>query len=253
MTVNTKRDPAAVDNLSNSVLTDAVEVASMLRERLLSGDLAPGSRLQQVPLSEQLGVSRTPLREALVTLAREGLLSYEPNRGYSVRIFEWTDIQQAYEVRARLEAFACHCCARAGISDAVTTVLRERVEQGDTILSARHLTAESLPPYRAMNVAFHEAILAAANNSWVVDFVRQTQNVPLASDRVFVWEEFDVIKRSHDDHRRILTAIINRDATRAEALMREHIINAGDILKEAVRAGRTPLVAFERSITADLG
>ena len=217
----------------------------MLRERLLTGELEPGTRLQQIPLSEEMGISRTPLREALVTLAREGLLSYEPNRGYTVRVFEWADIAQAYDVRAQLEAFACHLCARQGISRDAMDFLAARVAEADAILATDKLLPDSLPPYRAMNVAFHEAILAAAGNRWVSDFVRQTQNVPLASDRVFVWDDYEVIKRSHDDHHRILRAIGDRDASRASALMREHIVNAGEVLRKSVRDGRTRLLGLK--------
>lgn len=210
--------------------TNAEEVASLLRERIMSGDLAPGEKLQQVPLSESLGVSRTPLREALARLARDGLLGYEPNRGYVVRTFNWKDIENAYAVRARLEGFACHVCARDGVAAEILDKLRDCVRRGDEILTGGQLLAKDLPPYRAMNVEFHEAILAAAGNNWISDFVRQTQNVPLASDRLFVWEDYDIIKRSHDDHHRLAKAIANRDAERAEALMREHVINAGEVL-----------------------
>ncbi len=224
----------------------------MLRERLLTGELAPGSRLQQEPLAALLGISRTPLREALLTLAREGLLSYEPNRGYSVRVFQWEDVRQAYQARAQLEAHACHLCARIGLSAEAAATLRGCIGQGDAILAAGQLEPGSLPPYRAMNVTFHETILSASSNRWLLDFVRQTQNVPLASDRVFVWERHDVIRRSHDDHHRILKAISDRDASRAEALMREHIINAGEVLGDAVRSGRASLAAVP-SLDADPG
>jgi GntR family transcriptional regulator of vanillate catabolism len=217
------------------VITDAVQVAAMLRERIMAGELAPGLRLQQVPLSESLGVSRTPLREALAILAREGLLDYEPNRGYAVRTFSWSDIEQAYAVRARLEAFACHLCARQGLAAEPADSLQACLRRGDAILAEGRLTPEGLPPYRAMNVEFHETILAAAANRWITDFVRQTQNVPLASDRLFVWEDYDVIKRSHDDHHRIVHAILARDVQRAEALMREHIVAAGEVLERIMR------------------
>lgn len=99
------------------------------------------------------------------------------------------------------------------------------------MLAAGRLTLEGLPPYRAMNVEFHETILDAAGNGWLNSFVRQTQNVPLASDRLFIWEDYDIMKRSHDDHHRVVLAIANRDAERAEALMREHVIFAGEVLR----------------------
>jgi GntR family transcriptional regulator of vanillate catabolism len=217
-------------------MTDAADATSMLRERIMSGELAPRARLQQIPLSEALGISRTPLREALATLAREGLLDYEPNRGYAVRSFDWAEVEQAYAVRARLEAFACHLCARHGLAAERIQKLEACLRAGDAVLRKGRLLAQDLPTYRAMNVEFHETIIGAAKNVWIGRFVRQTQNVPLASDRLFIWEDFDVIKRSHDDHHRIVHAIKQGDAERAEALMREHIIFAGEVLK-AIKGG----------------
>ena len=215
----------------NGSNTETLEVLEQLRERILSGELAPGARLQQVPLSEALGVSRTPLREAMARLARDGLLEYAPNRGYAVRVFKWGDIEQAYAVRARLEGMACGICARRGIGADAVARLRECLDVGDEILSAGVLLPKGLPPYRAMNVTFHETILAAAGNIWITDFVRQTQNVPLASDRLFIWEDYATILRSHDDHHRIVRGIVAGEAERVEALMREHISFAGEVLK----------------------
>ena len=214
--------------------TSAGEVAELLRERILSGEIAPGERLQQVPLSEELGVSRTPLREALALLARDGLLDYAPNRGYAVRAFRLSDVEQAFEARGRLESLAARLCAQNGMPEAVLERLRECVAGGDRILAKGILDPDDLPAYRAINVCFHETILETAGNRWVIDFVRQCHNVPLASDRVFIWQDYDLIKRSHDDHHRILWALAARDPERADYLMREHIFFAGDTLRRAV-------------------
>jgi GntR family transcriptional regulator of vanillate catabolism len=217
------------------VLTSAAQLAAQLRERILSGEIAPGARLQQEPLAETLGVSRTPLREALADLARGGLLDYAPNRGYTVRTFRLADVQQAFEVRERLEALACGLCARRGLDAPVRDRLAGCLADGDRILARGVLDPADLPDYRAMNVAFHETILAASGNALAFDLVRQIHNVPLASDRVFVWEDHAVIRRSHDDHHRILDAIAARNAERAEYLMREHIFYAAQVLRETAR------------------
>jgi GntR family transcriptional regulator of vanillate catabolism len=213
--------------------TSADALTAMLRERLLSGEIAPGERLQQIPLAESLGVSRTPLREALANLARERLLEYEPNRGYTVRTFHLEDVQQAFAVRERLEALACGLCARRGLPSGILQRLADCVAAGDAVLAKGRLDPDDLPAYRAMNVTFHETILEQSGNRWVLDFVRQTHNVPLASDRVFVWEDYSIIHRSHDDHHRILDALTMQDAARAEAVMREHIFFAGQVLQRA--------------------
>lgn len=210
--------------------TSATEVAVLLRERILSGEIPPGTRLQQIPLSEELGVSRTPLREALALLAIQGLLIYEPNRGYAVRTFSLTEITSAFDVRARLEALACGICSAKGLHKAVLGTLQDCVGRGDAILAKGILDPADLAPYRQMNVEFHETIIREAGNPLIAEFVKRCHDIPLASDRVFVWENFKVIARSHDDHHRILEAITGRDVERADYLMREHIRFAGQVL-----------------------
>ncbi|MBJ6128132.1 GntR family transcriptional regulator [Microvirga splendida] len=234
-----------------SKMTSAAEVADLLRERILSGEIPPGRRLQQIPLSEELAVSRTPLREALALLARDGLLDYEPNRGYAVREFRLTDVIQAFEARGRLEALAASLCARNGLQGGVLDRLSAVLADGDKILSKGMLDPDDLPAYRMMNVEFHETILEQSGNRWVVDFVRQCQNVPLASNRVFIWDDFETIKRSHDDHHRILAAIRERDAERADYIMREHILYAGRILRNAAQDfGNWSRIDRRRSVAA---
>ncbi|MEA3066092.1 MAG: GntR family transcriptional regulator, vanillate catabolism transcriptional regulator, partial [Sphingomonadales bacterium] len=94
-------------------------VVDRLREMILSGEMAGGERLMEVSLSEQLAVSRTPIREALIILAEDGLVEYRPNRGYVVRNFTLSYIMDAYVIRESLEALACRLAAEKGISAAM--------------------------------------------------------------------------------------------------------------------------------------
>jgi GntR family transcriptional regulator of vanillate catabolism len=170
------------------------------------------------------------LREALAQLASQGLLVYEPNRGYVVRAFSAVEIVAAFEVRARLEGLACNLAARRGLPKEAMQTLRACVADGDRILAKGLLDPLDLQPYRRMNVDFHETIIRGSGNPLIDDHVRQCHNVPLASDRVFVWEDHGIIARSHDDHRRIVDALATRDAERADYLMREHVHFAGLVL-----------------------
>ncbi len=213
-------------------LTSADSAATAIREMILSGQFMPGERLHQDHLAETLGVSRTPLRTALARLAQDGLIDYEPNRGYRIRRFLVSDIREAFAVRANLEGLACRLAAEAGLSRGDLARLEELVAEGDQILSAGKLQPDMLPDYRAMNVEFHETIIAAAGNRWIARFVQQSHNVPLVSDRVILWDDFAIIHRSHDDHHRIARAIADRDGVRAQNLMSEHVIYAGQILAE---------------------
>lgn len=212
--------------------TLADHITQTLRGWVLQGMLAPGDRLEEIPLAQKLGVSRTPIRAALANLGNEGLLEHQPKRGYTVRVYQYEDIIGAYEVRAVLEGLACRRAAQKGLSSLAISQLKACLAQGDAILSKGRLLAEDHHPYQQMNVTLHETLLSAAGNSWVSRFTTQAQAAPFASDRIMLWDDHRVIDRSHNDHHRIVDAVVERDAARAEQLMREHIYFAGVLLKE---------------------
>lgn len=209
----------------------STEVAtSKLREAILSGALLPGDRLHQDRLAEMLGISRTPLRAALTTLSQTGLVSYASNRGFYVREFSLADVAGAFAVRAELEAMACRLAAET-MTEGDIAHLFQLVAEGDRLLAPGTLLPEHLAAYRQMNVAFHTAIMEHTGNPWIATLVGNLQNVPIASDRIIIWRDFDVIRRSHDDHHRIAKALSNKQCERAAALMREHITFAHEHLQ----------------------
>lgn len=212
--------------------TLADHVTHTLRSWILQGILQPGERLEEIPLAEKLGVSRTPVRAALGNLGNEGLLEHRTKRGYTVRVYQYEDIIGAYEVRAVLEGLACRRAAQKGLTDLAISKLKACLAQGDAILDKGVLLPEDHAPYQEMNVTLHETLLSAAENSWVTRFTTQAQTAPFASDRIMLWEDHGIIMRSHQDHHRIVTAVIEKDAARAEQLMREHIYFAGLLLRD---------------------
>jgi GntR family transcriptional regulator of vanillate catabolism len=211
--------------------TLAQNVTDTLRDWILHGEVRPGRRLEEVPLAEQLGVSRTPVRAALGTLANEGLIDHQPKRGYLVRAFNMEEIVAAYEVRSALEGLACRNAAARGLTDDQARRLRTSLADGDRILASGVLRPEDHEPYQQMNVTIHDTLLTASCNPWVTRFAEQAQNIPFASDRIVLWDDHAIILRSHGDHHRIIEAVIARDGHRAEQLMREHVYYAGIILR----------------------
>lgn len=219
--------------------TRSASVVEALRSALLSGDFAPGERLHEVRLTEKLGVSRTPVRAALQKLASEGLLDYEPNRGYAVRAFPVGEIVSAYEVRAVLEGLAARLTAERGLNDHERMTLERALSDGDELLSANPLTNEHRSAYSAINASFHETIHAAAGSRILTDMIHLCQQVPVSSPRnVVAFEERDV-RRRHDDHHRIFEAILGREVWRAEMLMRDHV---SSVKASMVRSMSSPAI-----------
>src|SRR5512139_1964375 len=110
------------------------ETVVRIREMILRGELAPGQRVAEAPLAEMLGMSRTPVRQALPLLAQEGLLTEHATRGYVVRAFTAADIVDAIDLRAIIEGLAARRVAERGASKALIRDLRACLEDGDAIL-----------------------------------------------------------------------------------------------------------------------
>lgn len=217
--------------MASSLLTRSQSVTDLLRDHVLNGGLPPGAHLQEVRLSEMFGVSRTPIRSALNTLASEGLLEYSPNRGYRVRAFPAEVLLDAFDARSVLEGLACRRAAERGLSKEDEETLVAALAEGDRILKAGRLRGRDLEAYRKMNVRVHETIIHGSGNRWIGEFARLTQKTPLTSDRIIFWDDYDSTRRSHDDHHRIVDAILRREASRAEHLMHEHIYYVKVLLK----------------------
>jgi GntR family transcriptional regulator, vanillate catabolism transcriptional regulator len=208
-----------------------------LRNMIMRGDMPPGFHVQEVPLAERMGVSRTPVREALTTLAKEGLLEPGPKRGYKIRTFTTEQIVAAYDVRATLEGMACRLLAERGISDELARKLREVVDFGDRMIEKGVFGAAQQDPWLEMNNTIHSLLIQATGNAMLASCIEQTQRVPLASARHVPWYRFDeenyvLTKRAHSDHHAIVDAITRRQGARAEALMREHILFTQELVSE---------------------
>src|SRR5262250_574821 len=126
-------------------------VALRIREMILRGELAPGQRLAEVGLAERLGVSRTPIRQALPALAREGLLAAAGRRGYVVRSFSPEDVLDAIETRGLLEGLAARRIAERGAAPKLLHELRECLQEGDAIVGKRRLESADETRYSEMN------------------------------------------------------------------------------------------------------
>lgn len=201
----------------------ALSVMDQIRESILIGAVVTGERLNEVKLSRMLAVSRTPVRAALQALAGEGLLDYEPNRGFSVREFPLDAVVDAYEIRASLEGVAARFAAERGLSGDEKAVVERSLAAGDRLLERGSFETGDRSVYRGINGDFHDTLLAAARNRMLGEMIRICHHVPMSSSRNIVAFEHRDVRRRHDDHHRIYEAIVAREPWRAEMLMREHV------------------------------
>ena len=204
-------------------LTLAQTVVTRLRAALIDGRFLPDEKLNEESLSAMLGVSRTPVRSALHSLSAEGLLDYVPNRGYSVRSVDLEQVTSLFDVRGVLEGLAARLAAERGMDNIQQASCREALAAGDRIIDKGRLVLADRAIFSEVNARIHNTILDAAGNRMLHDMVRLYHNIPVTSDRNVLWDDFRWLRRSHDDHHTMLEAILLRDSSRAEQLMREHI------------------------------
>jgi GntR family transcriptional regulator of vanillate catabolism len=209
--------------ISTEVVTLAQSVADILRAEIVSGSLAPGEKLQEVTLAQRLGVSRTPIRAGLHSLASEGLLQYLPNRGYCVRALSSDRLIAIFDLRGVLEGLAARLAAENGMSETDEAIFRDALVRGDSIMAQGVLRASDKEPFGEINVQIHQIILNAAHDVLLEEMLLRCRNTPISSTRNVLWHDFSWVRRSHDDHYRLLDAILLRDGARAEQLMKEHV------------------------------
>lgn len=200
----------------------------MIRNAILNGDLKPASRLGEFQLAEQLGISRTPVREALQRLSHEGLIELLPNRGASVRSYTQQELVDLYELRALLEGHAAKLAA-AKLDDAALVELRLSCERFDAL--EPHADVAELV---AENTRFHHLVVDASASKLLQGMVEQVVKMPLVY-KTYVWYSPDQKRASEYYHHQITSALERRDGTRAELIMREHVLSARDVLLEHLR------------------
>jgi len=204
------------------------EAVVRLREMILNGKLAPAQRVAEAPLADLLGVSRTPVRQALPLLAQEGLLVENETRGYMVRAFTADEITDAIDVRGALEALAAQRIAENGLSKALARDLHDCLEEGDALLRKRSIEEGDEAAYAEMNERFHGLILAGADSAIFNAAYERNSRVPfagpqaLAFDRRQLEQMFDRLHYAHCQHHAIVDALEAGQVGRVDALMREH-------------------------------
>lgn len=196
-----------------------------LRDQILSGELPHGERLAEEEIADNLGISRTPVREALRRLTAEGLVEFAPNRGASVAKWGTADLEEIFDLRAVLES---HATWRAA-----TRIDASRIEELAQLcdemeaLFANGGDRTSLEDLAERNRHFHQAISEAAQSPRMSAMIGSLTHVPIVM-QTFTCYSGRALDRSLRHHREIVEALRARDAAWAGSVMRAHILAARD-------------------------
>ena len=207
-------------SLSAKTITGAAY--EKIKSDILAGKYKPGQRLLEKELSEDLEVSRTPIRDALVRLEEEGLVTMKPHRGVFVRKLTRKDIQDYYQTRAVLEGLGAQLAANH-ITDEAKVILQDYMKKMESILSAER--NEDDKAIVDVNDDFHSYIFQLADNA-ILDKMRRTLASPIALIRSTSWINKERKYEVFQEHIEITEAILNKDPVLAKERAEEHIYKA---------------------------
>ncbi|MCL5958813.1 MAG: GntR family transcriptional regulator [Chloroflexi bacterium] len=196
--------------------TSLVEEATrLLRDAILRGYLPPGKRLVQEKLAVEMGISKTPLREALAKLENEGLVSSLPQGGIQVTLPSMEDALHTYEVREVVDGLAARRASRL-ITTGELDSLRRYLD-----IMPKYAENQDWPSWLRANQAFHELIAHASQNTCIIRLL------PVIRMQIYIFYPMmqtypDIPHSSQPEHEEILAAIAGHDGATAEALARQH-------------------------------
>lgn len=204
----------------------AEKAYSEIKEMIISGTYEPGDVLRQEALSAAMGISRTPIRQALERLHLEGLIKYEPGIGASVAEQSVRNIKDSFEARAVLESYAA--------SAAVGAITVETIKQMEKVISDQleAIELQDASKVYQLDTEFHSLLFKHTRNQQIVDIIESLSD-QTAIHRVRMNSNLSRRKKSLQEHMDILAAVKEHDANKVQALMFNHLTGfCRDVLQE---------------------
>lgn len=208
-------------------MSQGLDAYHQLVAEIRAGTLPPGARLLETDLADRLGISRTPVREALRMLEGDGLVVHQPRVGATIRRLDPSEINELYEMRSVLEGTAARLAARAASDVELAELDAINTEMGEALADPTRLSV--------LNHQFHAALINAARNRYLARSVAGLQKTLLILGPSTM-EEATRPARAVAEHAAILTAIRARDGAAAETAMRAHITAAHALRLRQLRA-----------------
>lgn len=214
--------------MANSTRTSLENVTQKLREMILAGYFEPGKKIREMALAERLSVSRTPIRLALEIIEKEGLLVSAPRRGFAVREFTIDEVVAAIDVRGQLEGMAARLAAERGLGSKLAGRLRQCISEATEVVQAKSMNDEDRARWVENNSCFHATLVEVSGNDVLAASINYVARLPLVAPSAISFDTSNPNEMRQQmegalaDHRAVLDALMSRQGTRAEALMREH-------------------------------
>lgn len=221
--------------------SQSIKAQLRLREMIFGGELPGGTRIAELTIVDKLGISRTPIRAALMRLEQEGLIDALPNGGYAVKTLSERDVTDSIELRGTLEGLLARLAAERGAPPVLMAEAREVLAGIDALLLPNALDDDAFSQYVTLNERFHSLLAEMAGSDVITRQLERVVSLPFASASAFVVVQAnspaarDMLIVAQDQHGQVLDAISLREGARAEALMREHSRHAKRNLSQAIK------------------
>jgi DNA-binding GntR family transcriptional regulator len=227
--IHSKRlDPFPIRSLKRENLSN--QVFEQIKEMIVRGEITPGKRMIESEIAESMGISRTPVREAVHKLEAEGLLNPLPKGGYVVRGLDISDIEETFEIRSILESFASYLAAHRH-SNREIVPLEEKMEEFQG-----YLDKHDLDELTRINTEFHELLYALSRSPRLVKMIHNLRD-EIYFLRKIILHSVDMAHLSNKDHREIIKAIKKREAKKVEMLVRDHILRGKEFVINEIKKG----------------
>ena len=207
-----------------------------LEQDIVTGSLRPGERLDEQTLAARFGVSRTPIREALMQLASAGLVELQPRRGAFVASLSLREVIERFEVMAALEG-ACGALAARRLTEVESMRLLEAHEA-----CGREARSGDADAYYYANERFHQVLYDASHNVYLAEQTRQLHD-RLKPYRRLQLRALSRVAASLAEHQAVVDAVLAGDGERAERVLKDHILIQGDRLSDFIATFNTAQVA----------
>lgn len=207
-----------------------------IRARILDGTYSPSTHLAEKVIAEEIGVSRTPVREALRKLASDGYVEFAPNRGAFVAQWSERSLSDLIEVRAELAAFAGQLAAlhiRKAQLDKLSRINQEMADLAE-LKPTGYLTEIS-----ALNLEFHNTVFDASENEWLASLLRQTAYLPLVQRAQYTFRPFHRL-RGFERYSELIDALAKGDGAWASSILRSHFLASKHALLQEQKLSTPP-------------